>query len=375
MNVHLIKSNNLSEELYLQVAELLKSVNGPIQFHCAPKYEVYFNYEELVPKEIEDKNMFEKKGVPSPMSFNKAFMREERSFPLERREASWDLLFKECHTYRRLYRIKENDFVFLLTDVANDMNWFASLEFSNPYNGFIHAADWDYYIQCPECFPIAYEIIALVLQKNIFNNVSDIRTAAHNRPIGCVSDLCMNKTEIVLKLRTADICEGCLELIGNKMTILEINQCMQIMNLLRERMLFVTNRKNYLKASRLKIDGKKIILPDYSELELRLRPLEIIVYRLFLNHPEGIFMHDLGDHRNELFEHYAEISGSESLDSMHTRVNDLTNVFSESASQKISRIKKVFEDSIGKELSQRYIIKGPNGAPKKIELDRSLVLN
>jgi hypothetical protein len=105
MNVHLIKSNNLSEELYLQVAELLKSVNGPIQFHCAPKYEVYFNYEELVPKEIEDKNMFEKKGVPSPMSFNKAFMREERSFPLERREASWDLLFKECHTYRRLYRI------------------------------------------------------------------------------------------------------------------------------------------------------------------------------------------------------------------------------------------------------------------------------
>jgi len=374
MNVHLIKSDNVNDELYLQVAELLKSVGGPIQFHCSSAYESYFNYEELIPKKISDPQMFEKKEMHA-ISLNRAENYLERSFPMERREAPWDILFRECNIYRKLNRIKENDFVFLLTATPNDMNWFASLEFKNPCNGFIHCGDWDYYIQCPECFPISYEIIALILQKNIFNNVTDIRTAAHNRPIGCVSDLCLNKTEIILKLRTADICESCLELIGSKMSILEINQCMHILNMLRERMLFVTNRKNYLKASRLKLDGKKIILHDYSDIELRFRPLEIILYRLFLNHPEGIYLHNLADYNNELFEHYSEISGSESVNDMRTRVNDLTDALGESASQKISRIKRVFEESIGKELAQRYIIKGPNGAAKKIDLDRSLVLN
>jgi hypothetical protein len=373
MNVHLIKSRDVDDELYLQVTELLKSVNGPIQFHCSQNYESYFNYDDLTTKEILDKEMFEKKEmsrVTSAMSYERKV-----SFPMERSEAPWSLLFKECATYRKSNRIKDTDFVFLLTNTANEMNWFASLDFKNPFNGFIHCDDWDYYIQCPEYFPIAYEIIALILQKNIFNNVSDIRTLAHNRPIGCVSDLCVNKTEITLKLRTADICEDCLESIGDKMSILEINQCMQLMNMLRERMLFVTNRKNYLKASRLHIEGKKIILLDYSNIELKLRPLEIIVYRLFLNHPEGIYMHDLTDHSLELFEHYSEISGSESVNDMRIRINDLTNIFSESASQKISRIKRVFEENIGKELAQRYIIKGPNGAPKKIDLDRSLVMN
>lgn len=375
MNVHLIKSSNVSEELYLQVAELLKSVNGPIQFHCSNDYESYFNYDDLISNEIRDHEMFEGKKMPPAINFNKAILHDTYSFPMERREAPWELLFKECNTYRKRNQIKEREFIFLLTETPNDKNWFASLEFKNPYNGFIHCGDWDYYIQCPECFPIAYEIIALILQKHIFNTVADIRTAAHNRPIGCVSDLCLKKTEIILKLRTADICEGCLELIGSKMSVLEINQCMQIMNLLRERMLFVTNRKNYLKPSRLKLEGKKIILNDYSSTELKFRPLEIILYRLFLAHPEGIYMHNLSDHNAELFEHYSEISGSESLDDMRNRINDLTDIFSESATQKISRIKRVFEENIGKELAQRYIIKGPNGAPKKIDLDRSLVVN
>jgi hypothetical protein len=62
------------------------------------------------------------------------------------------------------------------------------------------------------------------------------------------------------------------------------------------------------------------------------------------------------------------------LHEMKSRIDDLVNVLSDSASQKISRIKRVFEEAIGNNLAKNYYIKGDVGQLKKIELDRSLVI-
>jgi hypothetical protein len=59
---------------------------------------------------------------------------------------------------------------------------------------------------------------------------------------------------------------------------------------------------------------------------------------------------------------------------MKERIDDMVNVLSGSGVQKISRIKRVFEESIGEDLAQQYFIKGEHAQKKKIELDRSLVV-
>jgi hypothetical protein len=47
----------------------------------------------------------------------------------------------------------------------------------------------------------------------------------------------------------------------------------------------------------------------------------------------------------------------------------MVNALNDSASQKISRIKRVFEDGIGPDLAKHYYIKGESGQKKKIDLD------
>jgi hypothetical protein len=59
---------------------------------------------------------------------------------------------------------------------------------------------------------------------------------------------------------------------------------------------------------------------------------------------------------------------------MRERINDMVNTLNDSASQKISRIKRVFEDAIGRDLAKHYFIKGDAGQKKKIDLDRNMIV-
>ena len=61
------------------------------------------------------------------------------------------------------------------------------------------------------------------------------------------------------------------------------------------------------------------------------------------------------------------------LSEMRERIDDMVNALSDSASQKISRIKRVFEEAIGQDLAKHYYIQGESGQKKKIDLNRSLV--
>ena len=244
-----------------------------------------------------------------------------------------------------------------------------------PYNGFIHTADWDYYIKCSAAFPIAYEVIALVLQKHMFNRVNDLRIKLHEHPIGCVNDFCAHKRDIILKLRTGDVCEYCIERIEGNIRIPELHHALNIMSSLRERMLFAQNMKKFSPLSKLKIDKQyKIFLPEFGNIEIKLRPLEKALYFLFLQYPEGIYHSSLSDHRAALYEIYSKISTMGDLLEMRERINDMVNTLNDSASQKISRIKRVFEDAIGRDLAKHYFIKGDAGQKKKIDLDRNMIV-
>lgn len=81
----------------------------------------------------------------------------------------------------------------------------------------------------------------------------------------------------------------------------------------------------------------------------------------------------MSEHREELYRIYADIATMGDLSEMRERIDDMVNALSDSASQKISRIKRVFEEAIGQDLAKHYYIQGESGQKKKIDLNRSLV--
>ena len=371
MIVHLIKSPEVSLELFTQVVNLLQTINGPLKFKYEADSVVDLDRDDLSLKQTTDRAAFELMEMKNK---NISYCMEERVFPMKRLTASWKTLFKICSTYRRTREIQASEFVILLTDIPNQQNWFATLDEHMPYNGFIHTADWDHYIDCSAAFPIAYEVIALVLQKHMFNGMISLRKTVHTTPVGCVNDMCMQKTEVILKLRTADICQQCMRQLNDKVPTEVIHHVLALMESLRTKMRYAQNYMQNAPPSNMAIDhNNRIFLTGFSNIEIKLRPLEKALYLLFLRYPAGIYLTSLCDHRQELYDIYASISNTGTQQDIKTRIDDMTNALNNSVNEKISRIKRVFEESIGRELAKQYYIKGEAGEVKKIHLDRGLV--
>ena len=384
MKVHLIKDSEVGKDTFSEVVDLLQAINGPIEFYYDINNIVNFTEDDVLESKVIHQKAFEKSIRPqanyySNIQYSRNFEYESRplktfSFPFFRKTTKWTTIFDKCNSYRLNYNIPSNEFVLLLTEVSNTNNWFASLDEKMPFNGFIHTADWNHFIKCQDSFPIAFEVIALVLQKHMFNDYNEARSSVHIDPIGCINDLCLEKKNIILKLRTADICPECMIKVRGKLSIAEIQHALNIMESLRVKMLFSQNFKQNVPLSKLVIDDKhRIFLPEFGNIEIKLRPLEKALYRLYLDHPEGIGLSFLCDYREELNNIYKEISSLGDLQEMKARINDIVNVTKSSAVEKISKIKAAFVKSIGEELAKHYYIHGGNGEVKKVNLDRALI--
>jgi hypothetical protein len=140
-------------------------------------------------------------------------------------------------------------------------------------------------------------------------------------------------------------------------------------------MLFSQNFKQSVPLSKLVIDNRKrIFLPDFGNIEIKLRPLEKTLFFLYLRHPDGIGLSFLCDYKNELYDIYTSLSSIGDLYEMRNRIDEMVNITSNSAVEKISKIKATFVKAIGDELAKSYYIQGGNGEVKKMELDRGLVV-
>ncbi len=335
MMVHLIKSKEVDAELLDEVVKVLNSIKGPIKYKA-------------------DQNIVE---------INSTHL------------VSWNILFDVCSDYRKKHAIDKNDFVLILTGIPNSFNWFSSLDEKFPTNGFVHVADWSKYLECPSIYPVAYLIVALILQKYMFSNYAELLASVHHEPLGCINDFCSVKKEIILKLRTADICGSCFkQLMQNNTPSLLIDQVQATMETIRVRMLYSQNFRRPKLISRLQIKRNELILKDYENISITLRPLEMCLYVLFLRYQGGIRLVDLIDYKEEIMTIYATLSNASLKEDIISRVSQLVDINSNSASEKISKIKFYFTKLIGADLADQYIIQGKNAEEKIIKINRDKLI-
>ncbi len=356
MELHLVRSPEFSKNRFSEILDLVKCYKGPVEFISR---EDLSRVEELQESANDGEERIEK-------------------LPF----ASWDTLFGECQEYRKFKRLGKDKIVVLLTDRPNEMNWFSAGDESGQRNYFIHTGEymWKGIIEADPRYPVVYELALIILQSIGFENHNESVEMAHREPRGCIFDMCIRKSDIHFKLRTADICQDCMDYFtARKCDPKIIRQVLDMMEGIREHVLFRSRYRIFRQPSRLvfNIPARKLEFTDLGSVSISFSPTEMRVYRLFLNHPDGLSFDDLLDSREirkEFFGYFSPPGPAEVL--IAAARNDCDRLLGnedERLTQHISRIKRKITLSLGEELAAWYII-APDPEPvKRIRISRELV--
>jgi hypothetical protein len=188
--------------------------------------------------------------------------------------------------------------------------------------------------------------------------------------------MCQYKPDVIYKLRTADICTDCknimLEHEVDRMLFLQV---LRIFDSVRSQLLFRERFEilNELPQMLLYPAQLKLVFPDLNGLSIQLRPIQFAVYWFFINKPQGILLSHVHDHFDELLLLYRQCSPHTDPDTQRAVINSLCNLQDQSLSQNMSKIKKMIRQNLGEEIGENYMILGPNGGIKRIAIPRENV--
>ena len=377
MNIHLIRSDGFDKDSYKEVVDLLQQFEGPLQF-ISSDYDLEMDEKKIWREEL-DEEEYGKKKLPVMDMADDSEMMAPMAFPVDLPIASKEDLLAECTVYRRAKDLGDDEFVILLTHLANDLNWF-TYGAEDTKDIFIHTDGWQNFLNCDLRFPLVHLVSADILQSMMFDKLQELEEGLHEPPIGCTSDFCLNKKDISLRMRTADICGDCQEILRDKkVPSVIINQVLIIIESIRSQMLFKERFKYNLQPSRMEVRSiyRRIYLTDMEDFMVKLTPLERTVYLFFLDHPEGIHHNSFFEHKEALHEIYiwlSKASTDTTIAAMHNSIDKLCNTLDNSLSEKISKANRKFVDAVGEDMAQHYmILRDPETERHKIALDRKLL--
>lgn len=359
MKVHLIRTPEYAIENFDEVHELLSSFDGPLEF-IADNYE--FN-----PEQFPFLNKFwEDFRFPANESdTEKRIFDRDRGHPL-----SWQELFSLCEFYRKTFGVEKNDFVVLLTVRKNALNWFSY--FDKNRNLFVHTGDWEYYTKAPPKYPIAYETVMNVLQCLMKLDLNqNPNPFIHIEPLGCMNDFCQNKQQVILKLRTGDICLDCLaKMREEKVNDEIINQSIDIFEAIRTQLLFKQGFTRNITPKPVRIDAKgKVFIGDKK---IKINPLESTLFIFFITNKEGVKLDNLNLHKEQLLRIYRIIrpGGVESsIDNLIRPYHELGSTFSKNK----ATLNKKLKDELSEPLANFYYLEGNPGEAFKINISPDFI--
>ncbi len=347
MKIHLIKTPEYDYDEYLQVSEFLQSFQGPMEFISTEyefdKKDFYFLRYELYPE-----HPFKYPANDKALPYD-----PDRGTPLSFKE-----LFSLCEYYRQLERISSTDFVILLTNRKNGMNWFSAFDQKN--NVFVHTAEWELYTRdvSPK-YPVAYEVVANTIQTLMNLDVTTIPNEFIHQPFkACMNDFCQNKQEIIIKLSNARICPGCIDRIRSQNVSDDmLAQVQAIFKGIQSEFDFKVEEKP-LSPSKVVVHANgDIELLDYG-INLNLPSSWKALYIFFLKHPEGMLFSDLEKNKDELKNLY-KICRPRVKDAMlNSTITNLVDADGASFRSAKSRLNTKIQDLLKNPRASFYIIDG-----------------
>lgn len=361
MKVYLIKTPEYAAEDFTEVAALLSSFDGPLEFipslYEFDKSEFYFLRYHLYPHH------------------NFKYPSNDTTIPLDPgrdKPLSWRELFSLCNFYREVFYIENDGFVVLLTQRKNALNWFSAQDGSQ--NIFVHTAEWEHYTSVNAKYPIAYQVAENIMQSLMNINIDEIPNPYAHLPLrGCMNDFCDDKRQIIVKLQTANICEACLERIKQeKVDVNILKQVRDIFNGIRNEFIFKIE-KPPLKPSSMIIDSNgKIHLPDYN-LEIQLTPLFKTLYLFLLGKPEGVCLAQLSDFNHELMAIYRKLRPSACEIKAASSIQNLSHPLGDGFNPTKTHINKIITSLLNEPMADYYRISGSAGNPYYISVPRNLI--
>jgi hypothetical protein len=352
MNVHLIRTLDYSLDDLMEVHELLTHSGGPLNF--------------IVHNE--------------PLDVSEIFSQDQsiKEIPAELLPLTFDQLFRICHHFRRHLSPGEkiqkhaeylNDFVILLTNHPNKANWFSAFDGRNI---FVHTYGWEKFIAESHHVAVAFQVVENILQSLMSHGqLHPLFPLAHPYSIGCLNDFCQDKRDIILKMRTADLCPDCLKNFQEACPGMEdvLEQAFSLLEFFRGFLLFRNGFRRHLKPKPLKVDKKGNIL--IGEKQLNLGYLEAPLYLFFLLHKEGVAICDLYKYREEWLKLYKFFNPKREPAPL-LEMLDEAQMGGRFHTTK-SRLNKKIRDLVGSSLAEYYVISGERGKPFGISLPREYI--
>lgn len=354
MKVNLTRTDDVHPQLMDEIIEILDSVSGPLEFI---KLETDWNSKSMISYE-------------ESVMFDEVINHKNRSFISENTYPThFEELIDNCKFTREQYGLEDNEFVILITNQRNSINFFSVFDFDGYRNAFIQASDWDLFTDSPASYPVAYEVIANVLRILMKIKINDnYPKFYHYEAIGCMNDFCQNKKQIILKLRTADICRDCLSQLENEnVDSAVITQAIGLFEKISTSFKFVQGFISNLKPKKVKVQNDGSIL--IGEKPIHLNPLQKTIFIFFLKHTEGIRLVELGDYEPEIFSIYQKIKGNADPDNISNLVSNIDGSFAYNK----SRLTRKLKEEIGEPLANYYYISGMPGENFSISLDKNLI--
>lgn len=330
MNVWLVRTEDFDKKSFLKIEELLNAYDGPLTFNC---HQDTITISDSSIATIEPKKAMEQLVV-----------------------------------FRKENRIEPSDFVCIYTNTRLSNNFFTHGD--ELKNFIIHSGDWKLYTDAGDEFPNAYILYSNILKSFVYKDFETMYQHVHQKEtLGCYMDLCVNKKEILLKLRTADICQVCLENIQSKhLDGRIIGQILDAFEGLRKQLLFRNRLQLETKLSRIEITAKgKFLLTDYGNIELKFSPLRKAIYKLFLESNQGYTMAELLNANNTLVKLYQSFQPQKTAEEINATIKGICDPYSMRIHEEISKINAEIVKNLGERISVNYIISGERGDKKIIK--------
>ena len=135
-----------------------------------------------------------------------------------------------------------------------------------------------------------------------------------------------------------------------------------------EQMVRMTVKPSVLQVT----DDARLLLTKYNK-EVKMLPIDKLVYIFFLRHPEGVALKDLADHKEELINIYTRIQGRQLTQNQLASIGRLCNPLDNSINEKLSRIKQAFRAVAHDSVANCYIVQGERGELRNITLNEELI--